>query len=116
MPLQEMELLLAAGLTPMAVIEGGTRYAAQVCGYGDELGTLEPGELADIIVVEGQPWIDIGALDKVKLVIKDGQSVYVDNEPYGPIALGFYREIARPLDPLSAYFIHSPTILRSPTL
>ena len=81
MPLREMELLLAAGLTPMEVIEGGTRYAAQVCGHGDELGTLEAGKLADIIVVTGQPWEDIRALAQVKLVIKDGQRVYVDNEP-----------------------------------
>ena len=79
MPLREMELLLAAGLTPMTVIEGGTRYAAQVCGYGDELGTLEPGKLADIIVVEGQPWVDIAPLDKVKLVIKDGQTSRIDH-------------------------------------
>ena len=80
MPLREMQLLLAAGLTPMDVIEAGTRHAAQVCGHGDALGTLEAGKLADIIVVEGKPWLAIEALDKVKLVIKDGQKLYVDSE------------------------------------
>jgi len=55
MPVQEMKWLLAAGLTPMEVIEAGTRYAAQVCGHGEELGTLEPGKLADLVVVEGDP-------------------------------------------------------------
>ena len=51
MPMTEMGLLLAAGLTPMEVIEAGTRHAAFVCGQGDMLGTLEPGKLADIVVL-----------------------------------------------------------------
>ncbi len=80
LPLREMELLLTAGLTPMEVIMAGTRHAAYVSGHGDELGTLEPGKLADLIVVNGDPLADIGALQQVVIVIKDGQIVQIANE------------------------------------
>ena len=73
MPVREMDLLQAAGLSPMAVIEAGTRYAAQVCGQGDALGTLEPGKLADLIVVNGNPLEALEALSQIQLVIKDGE-------------------------------------------
>jgi len=76
MPLREMRLLLAAGLTPLQVIEAGTRHAAQVCGHGKELGTLEPGQLADIIVVNGDPLADIEVMQQVSVVIKGGQIVF----------------------------------------
>ena len=73
MPLGEMERLLAAGLTPMKVIEAGTRQLAIVCGHGDELGTLAPGMLADLIVVDGDPLQDMQAMSRVALVIKNGE-------------------------------------------
>lgn len=73
MPLGEMELLLAAGLAPMEVIEAGTRHSATICGHGDELGTLEPGKLADVIVVEGNPLEDLQAMSQVILVIRNGE-------------------------------------------
>ena len=74
-PLLEMKLLLASGLTPMEVIEASTRNAARVCGHGDELGTLEPGKLADVIIVDGNPLEDIEAMSRVLVVIKGGEVV-----------------------------------------
>jgi imidazolonepropionase-like amidohydrolase len=76
MPLTEMKLLEAAGLTPMHVIEAGTRHAAAVCGQGEDLGTLEAGKLADIIIVDGNPLKDLGAMDRVVTVIKGGVVAY----------------------------------------
>jgi imidazolonepropionase-like amidohydrolase len=73
MPIREMQRLLAAGLTPMEIIQAGTQHAAQVCGHGNELGTLEPGKLADVIVVNGDPLTDIGAMNRISVVIVDGQ-------------------------------------------
>lgn len=73
MPLAEMKLLLAAGLTPLEVIEASTRNSAYVCGRSDSLGTLEPGKLADIIIVGGDPLAGIEAMDRVKVVIKGGE-------------------------------------------
>jgi len=70
---REMELLLAAGLTPMEVIEASTRHSASICGHGGELGTLEPGKLADVIIVDGDPLEDLQAMSRVVLVIKNGE-------------------------------------------
>jgi len=76
MPLREMELLLAAGLTPMEVIEAATRHSAYVCGQGEVLGTLEPGKLADLIVLDGNPLQDIAVMDQVIFVVKSGEIVF----------------------------------------
>ena len=75
MPLREMELLHVVGLSPMEIMEAATRHAAYVCGQGEELGTLEPGRLADIIVVQGNPLDDIAAMDAILFVVKDGELV-----------------------------------------
>jgi enamidase len=75
MPLREMELLQAAGLSLMEIIESATKQAAYVCGQSDELGTLEKGKLADLIVVDGNPLEDLNALDSVLYIIKDGELV-----------------------------------------
>ncbi len=77
MPMREMELLLAAGLTPMEIVEASTRRAAAVCGHGDELGTLEPGKLADLIVVDGNPLNEVEAMNRVTLVIRGGKIGYI---------------------------------------
>lgn len=77
MPMGEIEMLLAAGLTPLEVIEAGTRNAAIACGQDDELGTLEQGKLADVIVVDGDPLEDIQSMASVILVIKEGEIAFV---------------------------------------
>jgi enamidase len=76
MPIREMQLLLQAGLSPMEVIGASTRHAAQISGHGDELGTLEPGKLADVIIVHGNPLNNLEAMGDVLMVIKDGEFVY----------------------------------------
>ncbi|MEW5815041.1 MAG: amidohydrolase family protein [Spirochaetota bacterium] len=72
MPTTEMGLMQAAGMTPMQIIVAGTRNAAHVSNLARELGTLEAGKIADIIVVEGDPLSDIHALANVKMVIHNG--------------------------------------------
>ncbi len=73
MPLREMKLLIAAGLTPLEVIEAGTRTAAYVSGHEDELGTLQAGKLADLIVVNGNPLENIEAMRDIMVVISNGR-------------------------------------------
>jgi imidazolonepropionase-like amidohydrolase len=72
MPLSEMEAMQKAGMTPMQIILAGTRNAALVCGLDRELGTLEAGKVADVLVVNGDPLQDIRALATVRLVIHNG--------------------------------------------
>lgn len=73
MPLREMELLQAVGLTPHEVIVAATQHAAYVCGHEDELGTLEAGKLADLIVVDGDPLEHLDTMDKLLYVVKNGE-------------------------------------------
>jgi len=65
------------GMTPQRAIAAATRVNAQIIGRARELGTIEPGKLADIIVVKGNPLFDIVALSNVEIVVKDG-TVYKD--------------------------------------
>jgi imidazolonepropionase-like amidohydrolase len=69
---RELELLNESGLTPMQAIVAATRNAADVIGQGDSLGTLEPGKLADVLVIDGDPLRDISHMHRVQTVIKDG--------------------------------------------
>ncbi len=73
--LRELQLMNEAGMTPMQVIVAATRNGAEVIGRGEELGTLEAGKLADIVVVNGDPLQDLSALGNVELVVKDGKII-----------------------------------------
>jgi len=70
----EFAVLVEAGLTPMEAIQAGTRVAAELLMW-DKLGTIEEGQLADIIAVSGNPLEDIGALENVGFVMIDGKIV-----------------------------------------
>ncbi|MFC1875305.1 amidohydrolase family protein [Chloroflexota bacterium] len=72
---KELELMVEAGVSPMEAIMAGTRNAADNLGKGSELGTIEKGKLADMIVVSGNPLEEIGITRDIKLVIKDGAIV-----------------------------------------
>jgi len=72
----ELACLVKAGMTPMQALQAATGWAAECLGREADLGTVEPGKLADLIVVAGDPLADIGALqdvDKIKLVLKGGE-------------------------------------------
>lgn len=70
---REMKAHVDLGMSPQRVICAATRINAQILGKGSELGTIEPGKLADIIVVRGNPLFDIASLANVEIVIKDGR-------------------------------------------
>lgn len=78
MPMTEIRLMSEAGMTPMQIIEAGTRNAAIACGLGADLGTLEPGKIADLIVVDGNPLEDLEALRNVQLVVHNGELIRDD--------------------------------------
>ena len=74
----ELERLCVAGYMPMEVITMATKVNARLLQMEDQLGTLETGKLADVLLVEGRPDEDIRVLrrsDHVKLVVQDGRIV-----------------------------------------
>ena len=69
----ELVSMVEIGLSPAQAIKAVTLTAAECLDRQDELGTVEAGKLADLIVVDGDPLSDITALQRILLVIKDGK-------------------------------------------
>ena len=69
---KEMELMVEYGMKPLDVLKSATSVNADVFGYGDKIGKIKPGLLADLIAVDGDPSIDIKNIRKIKLVLKNG--------------------------------------------
>ena len=69
---REMKVFVDLGMSPQSVISMATRINARILGKGNDLGTIEAGKLADILVVQGNPLFSITALDRVVHVVKGG--------------------------------------------
>ena len=69
---RELKAHVDMGMPPQRVIAAATRVNARILGMEKDLGTIEPGKLADLIVVRGNPLFDIVALADVETVVKDG--------------------------------------------
>ena len=67
----ELELLVESGLTPLEAISSATRNAARLMKASD-WGTLEPGKLADLLVINGKPDQNIQETHNVEMVFKEG--------------------------------------------
>jgi imidazolonepropionase-like amidohydrolase len=70
---RELELMAAAGLTPMQVIVAATRGGAAVMGRSADLGTLAPGKLADLVILDADPLADIRNTRRIHRVVKGGE-------------------------------------------
>lgn len=68
----EFTYMIEAGMSPMETIKSATIHAADVLGMKDQLGSIEPGKLADIVAVDGDPLKNTQAFGKVVFVMKDG--------------------------------------------
>jgi imidazolonepropionase-like amidohydrolase len=75
MPTHEIEWMEEAGMTPMQIIIAATKNGARSCNMENELGTLEAGKLADVLVVDGNPLADIHALTSTHLILREGKSI-----------------------------------------
>jgi imidazolonepropionase-like amidohydrolase len=69
---KEFEYYVQNGMTPMQAIRAGTSVAAELLGWSETAGSVEPGKWADIVAVSGDPLQDITELQKVKFVMKGG--------------------------------------------
>lgn len=63
------------GASPMDILIASTRNGAEAYGLGDELGTLEEGKIADLLVLEANPLSDIANMRRIHMVIKDGEII-----------------------------------------
>ncbi|RLA28807.1 MAG: hypothetical protein DRQ63_02605 [Gammaproteobacteria bacterium] len=82
---REMSALVDSGMTPIQVISAATKTNAEILDQFDELGTIEPGKLADIIVIDGNPLANIDAMQHVDIVVKDGGIWYAESAAHGPV-------------------------------
>lgn len=71
----EFPVMVKLGLTPLQAIQSATINAADLIGWTDRVGTLEPGKFGDLIAVDGDPLADTSVLENVTFVMKGGQVV-----------------------------------------
>lgn len=74
----ELKYLTDFGASPGLALQAATIRAARVCGMASDIGSLEPGKLADVIGVEGNPLEDITVLQRVSAIMKAGVTVTLE--------------------------------------
>jgi imidazolonepropionase-like amidohydrolase len=70
---REFSSMVRSGLSPLAAIQSATVNAAELLGWSDKVGTLQPGKWADIVAVDGDPLEDVRTLEVVRFVMKAGK-------------------------------------------
>ena len=70
-----IEGLVELGMPPSQAIVSGTKNGAIACRRQKDFGTLEPGKLADLVILDADPLADIHNIRKLHAVMKEGQSV-----------------------------------------
>ena len=81
----DMKAMQQRGMTAMMIIQAATRNIAAAYHKLDAFGTLEPGKLADLIVVDADPLADVQNLKKLSMVVKEGRTIDVASLPLHPI-------------------------------
>jgi imidazolonepropionase-like amidohydrolase len=71
----ELERLVAAGMSPAEALATAHATAAELLRLEDQIGTVEPGKLADLVVLNADPLADISAVRRVHAVFKGGKQV-----------------------------------------
>ena len=75
-PVREIELLAYAGYSNIEAIKASTLTAASVCGKENEIGSIETGKCADILIVDGDVSKDLSAVKNTRMVFINGEIMY----------------------------------------
>jgi imidazolonepropionase-like amidohydrolase len=84
----ELWMLAQGGMTPHEALRAATKAGADYIGLGGDLGSLEPGKLADLVVLDGNPLEDIRQTERVHMVMKNGELFDADLKRLWPDAFG----------------------------
>lgn len=79
-PMYELQQMSSAGMTPMQIIVASTKNAAFVLGIGGQVGTLERGKIADVLVVSASPLDNLKNLGAIRIVIHNGTIIRNENK------------------------------------
>ena len=71
-PAKEFSSMVKFGMTPAQALKSATVTASELLGMQDKIGTIEPGKLADIVAVPGDPKADVSVMENVDFVMKGG--------------------------------------------
>ena len=91
---RELELYVEAGLTPAQSLQVATWNGAKYSGVLGDRGSIEPGKVADLVLIDGDPTADIAALRRVALVIK-GKRAYYPSEIHEALGIKPFAEPVR---------------------
>jgi len=114
----EFELMSRSGLSPMDILKTATLNGAKVMGMGDDLGTIEPGKIADIVILNSDPLDDIANTADIGYVVKNGV-VYrpedlIPESPVDVVKKQVNAYNARDLDAFVSFYHPDATVYRYP--
>jgi imidazolonepropionase-like amidohydrolase len=70
-----MENMVTAGLSPFQSLQAATLNGAKLCRIDKKVGTIEPGMIADVLAIDGDPTQDVSAMRNLRLVMQSGRVV-----------------------------------------
>ena len=70
---KQFAFMVKYGMTPMQAIQAATSSAADLLGRADQIGSVKSGKFADLVAITGDPLKDVGLLENVQFVMKDGR-------------------------------------------
>ena len=82
--IEELKYFVKGGYTIPEALVAATLNSAEILDMDDKLGTIEPGKLADVVVIDGRPDVDLGNLANTDLVVRDGYIVVKDGRIFVP--------------------------------
>ena len=115
---REFQLMAEAGLTPKDILITATRNAALVFSDDPQIGTLEPGNFADLLILEADPLADVAHLQRIHRVVKGGVSMAPEEilrpSPETVVQRQVEAYNARDIDAFLSFYAEDVTIYRLP--